>query len=192
MARPIVLSNGELHVGINRFGMVHDFYYPYVGLENHSAGKDLRHKIGIWVEGTIAWLDNGDWTFIFGYPHLGLIGHIVAKNERIGIAIAISDIICPLTTLSNDKDLFENILRIIKDHKIDKIYVGMCEGEVALATKKFVDELSNMIKLPVETVEEAVSTIEADNIYKSNKHKVKNYKKTIDAVAAAVILRRAI
>jgi len=25
MARPIVLSNGELHVGINKYGLVHDF-----------------------------------------------------------------------------------------------------------------------------------------------------------------------
>lgn len=93
MARPLVLSNGELHVGINRFGMVHDFYYPYVGLENHSAGKDLRHKVGIWVDGSVSWLDNGDWTFIFGYPHLGLIGHIVAKNERIGIAVEFDDVV---------------------------------------------------------------------------------------------------
>lgn len=93
MARPIVLSNGELHVGINRFGMVHDFYYPYVGLENHSAGKDLRHKIGIWVDGNVSWLDSGEWTFIFGYPHLGLVGHIVAKNERIGIAVEFDDVV---------------------------------------------------------------------------------------------------
>jgi hypothetical protein len=54
MPRPIVLSNGELHVGINNFGGIHDFYYPYVGLENHAAGKDLRHKIGVYVDGTIS------------------------------------------------------------------------------------------------------------------------------------------
>ena len=59
MARPIVLSNGNMHVGINKFGLVHDLYYPYVGLENHSAGKDLRHKVGIWVDGSVSWLDDG-------------------------------------------------------------------------------------------------------------------------------------
>lgn len=36
MARPIVLGNGEMHVGINKFGEVHDFYYPYVGQENST------------------------------------------------------------------------------------------------------------------------------------------------------------
>jgi len=93
MARPIVLSNGELHVGINRYGLVHDFYYPYVGLENHSAGKDLRHKVGVWVEGNISWLDNDEWTFSFSYPHAALIGHTVAKNDRLGIMLEFDDVV---------------------------------------------------------------------------------------------------
>jgi len=92
MARPIVLSNGELHVGLNKFGMVHDFYFPYVGLENHSAGQYLRHRVGVWVEGTISWLDGDDnWSFTFGYPHSGLIGHIVATNEHLGILLEFDD-----------------------------------------------------------------------------------------------------
>ena len=61
MARPVVLSNGELHVGLNRFGLVHDFYFPYVGLENHCAGKDLRHRVGVWVDGQLSWLDDETW-----------------------------------------------------------------------------------------------------------------------------------
>jgi GH15 family glucan-1,4-alpha-glucosidase len=91
MGRPIVLSNGELHVGINSFGLVHDFYYPYVGLENHAAGNSLRHRVGVWIDGTISWLDDGDWTLSFSYPHHSLIGHTVAKNERIGILIEFDD-----------------------------------------------------------------------------------------------------
>lgn len=91
MARPIVLSNGELHVGLNRYGLVHDFYYPYVGLENHSAGKDLRHKIGIWVDGSLSWLDDGDWQFTFSYPHQALIGHTVARSARLGVIIEFDD-----------------------------------------------------------------------------------------------------
>jgi len=92
MARQIVLSNGELHVGLNGFGLVHDFYYPYVGFENHSAGQDLRHKIGIWTDGAISWLDNDNtWSFSFSYPHSSLIGHTVAKNERLGIMLEMDD-----------------------------------------------------------------------------------------------------
>ncbi len=92
MARPIVLSNGELHVGLNNFGLVHDFYFPYVGFENHSAGQDLRHKIGIWVDGVVSWFDeDNSWTFNFSYPHDSLIGHTIAKNERIGIMVELDD-----------------------------------------------------------------------------------------------------
>jgi len=91
VARPIVLSNGELHVGINKFGEVHDFYFPYVGLENHSAGKDTRHRVGIWVDGILSWLDDGSWEFNFTYPHEALVGHIVAKHARLGIIVEFDD-----------------------------------------------------------------------------------------------------
>lgn len=91
MARPVILSNGELHVGINKFGEVHDFYYPYVGLENHAAGQFLRHHVGVWVEGAVAWLDNGQWEFTFSYPHESLIGHIVARNPEIGVVLEFDD-----------------------------------------------------------------------------------------------------
>ncbi|MEP7204940.1 MAG: glycoside hydrolase family 15 protein [Candidatus Saccharibacteria bacterium] len=91
MARPIVLSNGELHVGLNLFGLVHDFYFPYVGLENHSAGEHLRHRVGIMVDGALSWLDDGSWSFVFDYPHSALIGHTVAKNDQLGIMLEFDD-----------------------------------------------------------------------------------------------------
>lgn len=93
MARPIVLSNGELHVGINKYGLVHDFYFPYVGLEDHAAGKLLRHHVGVWIDGTISWLDDGDWQFTFRYPHRALIGHTIAKNERMGVLLEFDDVV---------------------------------------------------------------------------------------------------
>ena len=91
MARPIVLSNGELHVGINKYGLVHDFYYPYVGLENHAAGQSPRHHVGIWADGEISWLDDEQWDFSFTFPHEALIGHTVAKNEKLGIMLEFED-----------------------------------------------------------------------------------------------------
>lgn len=93
MSRPIVLSNGEMHVGINNYGMVHDFYYPYVGFENHSAGKNLRHHIGVWIGGKISWLYSSDWSFTFRYPHSALIGHTIAKNEQLGIILEFDDFV---------------------------------------------------------------------------------------------------
>lgn len=94
MSRPIVLSNGELNVGINNFGMVHDFYYPYVGFENHCSGSEPRHRVGIWISGELSWLDDpGSWTFTFRYPHSALIGHTIAKNEHMGIVLEFDDFV---------------------------------------------------------------------------------------------------
>jgi GH15 family glucan-1,4-alpha-glucosidase len=91
MARPIILSNGELHVGINKYGLVHDFYFPYVGLENHAAGQSLRHQVGVWIDGRISWLDSSEWVRRFDYPHHSLIGHIVVTNQDLGVQIEFDD-----------------------------------------------------------------------------------------------------
>ncbi len=113
-------------------------------------------------------------------------------TKNIGLAIAISDIISPFSVVKNNKEVFLNIKKIISDYKIEKVFIGISEGDMALASKKFAANLEEMIQLPIETVEEAVSTIEANQIYLDNKHKKKDYKKNIDSVAAAVILRRAL
>lgn len=91
MARPIVLSNGELHVGLNKFGMVHDFYYPYVGQENHASSGDLRHRIGVWVDGGFSWLDDGEWSFHTDYPYQSLVGRTSAYHAGLSIALEFDD-----------------------------------------------------------------------------------------------------
>jgi len=113
-------------------------------------------------------------------------------SKRIGLAIAIEGIIEPIPGIKNNADVFKNIKSVIADYKIEKIFVGISEGEFARITKKFVEDLKNVLPLPIETVEEAVSTIEADQIYLTNRNKKKDYKKNIDSVAAAVVLRRVI
>lgn len=91
MARPIVLSNGTLHVGINLYGLVHDFYYPYVGHENHAAGQKMRHRIGVWVDGMFGWLDDGDWQFNMKYDPRALIGHFTAHCPRLQMTLEFTD-----------------------------------------------------------------------------------------------------
>jgi len=111
-------------------------------------------------------------------------------TKRIGLAISIQGIITPIETINNNRQTLENIKNIINQYQVEKIYVGLSEGKMAQLTKKFIKKLQNMVKLPIETVEEAVSTIEAEEIFSANKNKKKNYKKSIDSIAAAVILRR--
>lgn len=93
MARPIILSNGELHVGINNYGLVHDFYFPYVGLENHSAGQNTRHKVGVWIDDKLSWLDDGSWEFNFKLSSEALIGHTKAKNSDLQVILEFDDFV---------------------------------------------------------------------------------------------------
>ena len=91
MARPIVLSNGEMHVGLNIYGLVHDFYYPYVGQENHTAAKQLRHRVGVWVDGRLSWLDDKTWNVECSYHDDILVSHIVATNDALQVRLEFDD-----------------------------------------------------------------------------------------------------
>jgi len=113
-------------------------------------------------------------------------------TKRIGLAYSLNNIIFTLPVVKNDDKIFEKLNHIILDYKIGKIYVGLSEGKMAQITKNFMVKLSIVIKLPIETVEEAVSTIEADNLFLENKKKHKTYQKEIDSMAAAIILNRVI
>lgn len=112
-------------------------------------------------------------------------------TKRIGLAISVNEIISPIEAAKNDKNIFNKINEIINQYKIEKIFVGISEGKIADQTKKFISRLSSVLQLEIETIEESVSTIEADQIFKENKRKNKKYKNLIDSIAAAVILRRA-
>lgn len=111
-------------------------------------------------------------------------------SKRIGLAISIQGIISPISPIKNDAQKFTNIKQVVDQYQIQKIFVGVSEGEFAQVTLKFVKKLQDMLICNIETVEEAVSTIEADQIFLENNKKKKNYKKLIDSISAAVILRR--
>lgn len=93
MSRPIILSNNRMLVGLNQYGLVHDFYYPYVGLENHASAKYMRHKIGVWVDGRFSWLDDGSWQIELDYQDNTLIGYTRATNDKLGILLEFHDFI---------------------------------------------------------------------------------------------------
>jgi len=109
-------------------------------------------------------------------------------TKNIGLAYSQNGIIFTLSPIINNSQAIPNIIKLVNIHKIGKIYVGISQGRIAKLTLNFIKLLSTMIKLPVETVEEAVSTIEASAIIKNNK----NSRKLVDSVSAAVILRRVI
>lgn len=106
-------------------------------------------------------------------------------SKRIGLAYTVNNIIFTLPQINNDKTVITQLQKIVKDFSINKIFIGLSEGKFAQKTLSFISILEENFTLPIETVEESVSTIEATKI--SNRSS-----KEIDSVAAAVILNRAI
>ncbi len=93
MGRPVVLSNGQLFVGLDESGLVHDFYFPYVGLENLTTARSTQHKIGVWVDGRFSWTDDGSWQISLDFELDALISSIKIHSNDLKITLELQDYI---------------------------------------------------------------------------------------------------
>lgn len=95
MARAVTIGNGNLLVGLDARGQVRDLYYPYVGEANHVSGAsgNYVHRIGVFVDGRISWLDDPSWKVNNGLEEGTCIGSLFAENQELGIAIASRDVV---------------------------------------------------------------------------------------------------
>lgn len=95
----------------------------------------------------------------------------------------------------NQEKLKEILLKFIKDEKIEEIVLGYpknmdsTEGERALKSKALKDFLEEKTGLNVVLWDERRTTVEAHSILRENGKKTKKHKKTVDAVAASLILQ---
>lgn len=93
MSRPVILGNGALTIGLNRHGLVHDFYYPYVGLENLTTSRSLHHSIGVWVDGHFTWVDDGSWQTTVNFEDTALISSVTMINTDLNIELYTKDFV---------------------------------------------------------------------------------------------------
>jgi len=111
MARPVMLGNGSLTVGLNENGLVHDFYYPYVGLDNLTTARSLPHKVGVWVDGSFSWIDDGSWNVQADFEDDVLLSNIQLQSDRLQVKLEFHDFVdyefnafCRQITLHNLTD----------------------------------------------------------------------------------------
>ena len=93
MARTVILGNGGLTVGLDESGLVHDFYYPYVGLENLTTARSQPHHVGVWVDGNFSWISDIDWTKDITFNDDALISNITMTNENLQIGLHFEDFV---------------------------------------------------------------------------------------------------
>jgi len=122
-------------------------------------------------------------------------------DVRIGVAVSDPDSILssPLTTLkATDKTLIKQISQMLSDIQPVAIYVGrpaLLSGNDGSATEKaaeFVALLSTITQVPIEMVDERMSTISAARNLRDAGRNAKDSKSAIDMAAAVAILEFAI
>ena len=122
-------------------------------------------------------------------------------DVRIGVAVSDADSILatPLITLNAlDKKLHNQISEILLEIQPVAIFVGkpaLLSGLDGSATSKvieFVDQLKSMTQIPIELVDERMSTISAARNLREAGRNAKSSKNAIDMAAAVAILEFAL
>lgn len=94
MARTAILSNGELTVGLDEVGLVNDFYFPYVGLDNLTTARSMHHKIGVWVDGEFSWTDDSSvWSVTSTLRSDGMITNVMMNCDKHGVSLHTEDFV---------------------------------------------------------------------------------------------------
>lgn len=111
MGRPVMLGNGSLTVGLNEQGLVHDFYFPYVGLENLTTARSVHHKIGVWIDGAFSWVDDGSWNISVDFEADALVSTVTMQSDALAVTLNFQDFVdseinafCRLITVANASD----------------------------------------------------------------------------------------
>jgi GH15 family glucan-1,4-alpha-glucosidase len=96
MPRSLVLGNGKILATFDQSLQMRDFYYPHVGMEDHTTFGKV-HRLGIFVEGKgFSWVDDGSWEIKIGYKLETLVGHSTLRCDRLGIALTAEDWVHPV------------------------------------------------------------------------------------------------
>lgn len=114
MARSIILGNNGLTVGLDEHGLVHDFYYPYVGLENLTTSRMQPHHIGVWADGEFSWVGDDSWVYHVTFKDTALISDITLRNERLELELHFQDFVDP------HYDIFAREVRVLNLAKKDR------------------------------------------------------------------------
>ena len=99
MPRSLTLGNGNILVCLDKYAQVRDLYFPYVGLENHVGGHDV-HRIGVWVDGKLRWLNHPSWEVSVNCDKGALVSNIKARNNELQLDLSFTD------AVYNEKDIF--------------------------------------------------------------------------------------
>ncbi|MDP8221277.1 MAG: Holliday junction resolvase RuvX [Candidatus Stygibacter frigidus] len=118
-------------------------------------------------------------------------------EKRIGIALSdpMRTISKPYRVLANAEGFWEELNAIISSENVGRIILGLplnFEGEDTQKTKEvraFGTELTDRVNIPWEFYDESFTSQDANKALKTMGYSIKDSRKVIDMMAAALILR---
>ena len=143
----------------------------------------IRHvcsNVGMDAKGRILAVD-------YGEKNIGL-----AYCDALGLTVQ------PMPSMPNcgTASLFKKLRAIMHTLDIQEVVLGIpfkmdgTRGDAALRMEQLMEELKAALKIPISGVDELLSTVEATEFWRSmNKKRQKKYR-TVDSLAAALILER--
>ena len=121
----------------------------------------------------------------YGDAHTG-----VAVSDRTGTLCGFSTVV----TAYRPDAVIEKLLPLIAEHEVTELVLGHpvnmdgTRGPRAEKAEAFAEALREATGLPVTLWDERRTTVDAHNILAANGKRAKERKKTVDAVAAALLL----
>jgi len=111
--------------------------------------------------------------------------------KKIGFSLATTDLAEPLNVIrfEDEKEVLIKIVSLVNQEKIEKIVVGLSEGETAIKTRAFVNSLQPLVNIPIELTDETLSTQTAQDLAIEAGIGRDKRKRLEDAFAATVMLQ---
>lgn len=119
-------------------------------------------------------------------------------TRRIGLAIIRAGIALPLETLTKERknsDRIRRLVRLAKTEKVECFVVGLplhmngSEGDSATSARAFAARLAERSGLPVELVDERLTSVEAEEVLREMGSSRERTKELVDQMAAVLILQ---
>lgn len=109
--------------------------------------------------------------------------------SKIGLAISEGELVVPLMVIQNSAKTLPKLVAICKQYQVEKIVIGLPEGELGEKVKEFIGQLFLLTNIVFEFQDETLTSNEAlDKMIEARKSK-KARQELADAFAAACILQ---
>ena len=121
-------------------------------------------------------------------------------EKRIGLAISEGTLAVPLTTLArrDDRSALQEIAAIAAREGVGRLVVGEprkldgTAGSGAVRARRFGERLAELTGLPLELVDEALTSVEAAARLRAAGVDPRRHPERLDAVAAQILLQEAL